>query len=173
MTTDPRLQRTKFAARAATLAEQFRNAVEDHPVGTYRGEMTSPEGSTGGGVQALQHIRLVPVDGRGRTYVVGNANRAERRAELRTLEYVDRVSIERFRAPTGLDPAAYAAFVGAASQFLEMFGLDVTLAQPPARGFAGLGDGAASRLMLVAWSMLMLAIGVVLGVLAEQGHWLH
>jgi hypothetical protein len=170
---DPRLQRTKFAARAATLADQFRSAVEDYPVGPYRGEMTSPEASTGGGVQALQHIRLVSRDGQGRTYVVGNANRAERKAELRSFEYVDRVSMERFRTPTDLDPAAYGAFVDAAAQFLEMFGLNVVVADPAPRAFSGGSGMLGSRLMLLAWSILMLAIGAALGVLAMQGRWLH
>jgi hypothetical protein len=170
---DPRLQRTKFAARAATLADQFRSAVEGYPVGPYRGEMTSPEASTGGGVQALQHIRLVAQGGAGRTYVVGNANRAERKAELRSLEYVDRVSVERFRTPTDLDPAAYAAFVDAAAQFLEMFGLNVMVADPPPRAFSPGGGMLGSRFMLLAWSLLMLAIGAALGVLAMQGRWFH
>ena len=134
---DKRLLRTEFAARAATLADQFQHAVEDYPVAQHRGQMTAPEASTAGGVQSLQHIRLVPPEGGGRIYVVGNANRRARTAELRTLEYVDLVSLERFDERTGLDPAAYTAFLDVAQQFLEMFGLTVTR--------VGLPTGSTSR----------------------------
>lgn len=168
MTEDPRLQRTQFAARAATLAEQFRNAVAACPVGAHVGEMTAPEGSTGGGVQALQHIRLVPEGGKGRTFVVGNANRLQRLAELRSLAYVDRVSMDRFGEPTGLDPAEYAHFLAGAGQFLEMFGLSVTLVnvppgEPERTGWVGPTLGG-----FIAWSVLVLAVGVVMGVLATR-----
>jgi hypothetical protein len=123
---DPRLKRTAFAARAATLAEQFQSAVSDIALGQHRAEMTAPEASTGGGVQALQHIRLVPKSGQGRIYVVGNANRIQRVAELRTLTYVDTVSEERWGELSGLDPTAYAAFLTAATECLEMLGCKVT-----------------------------------------------
>jgi hypothetical protein len=174
--TDPRLKRTKFAARAATLADQFQNAVEEYPVGVHHGVMTAPESSTGGGVQALQHIRLVPREGEGRTYVVGNANRVERFAEVRTLEYLDRVSQERFGEPTGFNPVEYAQFVAAAEQFLEMFGLSVTRAtHPPSlrppppepRQFV------VSKLAIVAiviWCMALVAIGLAIGVAMKKGH---
>src|ERR1700689_5442784 len=113
---DKSLLRTQFAARAATLADQFALALAGHRVGQHRGEMTTPEASTAGGVQSLQHIRLVPANGNGRIYVVGNANRLAAAAELRTLEYVDSVSLERFDERTGFDPESYRAFLAAAQK---------------------------------------------------------
>jgi hypothetical protein len=163
---DPRLNRTKFAARAATLADQFQNALDDCPVGEHRGEMTAPEASTGGGVQALQHIRLVPPNASGRTYVVGRANRGERAAELRTLEYVDQVSVERFGEKSGLDPQQYAAFIVAAAQFLEMFGLVVTHASAPVR--PGARPVGLSQSTLIVWAVALLVLGVALGILASR-----
>ena len=171
MTEDPRLQRTQFAARAATLASQFQNAVEEYRVGVHKGQMTAPEESTGGGVLALQHIRLVPMNGRGRSYVVGNANRADRVAELRSLAYVDRLSQDRFGERTGLDPAEYAHFLAGAGQFLEMFGLAVTLVNVPAEGPEPEGWVGPTFGGFVAWSVLVLAIGMMLGVLAARIAW--
>jgi hypothetical protein len=173
---DPRLLRTKYAAQAATLAEQFRVAVQAFPVGLHQGEMTAPEGSTGGGVRALQHIRLVPMEGGGRTFVVGNANRAERVAELRSLDYVDRVSIERFGEPTGFDPHAYQAFIARAAQFLDLFGLTVTHsthAEASRRPAPASGLSVLAVFALIMWSLGLLAIGAVLGVVAKEHGWVH
>jgi hypothetical protein len=173
MENDPRLERTQFASRAATLAEQFRNAVADCPVGSHLGEMTAPEASTGGGVQALQHIRLVPSRGQGRAYVVGKANRGERMAELRSLAYVDRVSMERFGRPTGFDPGEYEQFLAAAGQFLEMFGLTVTLVNVPADDPSSRGGVTLTVGGFMAWSVFVLVIGGVVGVLATRLGWVR
>jgi hypothetical protein len=173
---DLRLLRTQFAAQAASFAETFRSAVEDFPVGEHRGEMTAPEASTGGGVQALQHIRLVPPAGHGRTYVVGNANPAQKMAELRSLAYVDGVSIVRFGEPSGLDRQAYAAFTDRAAQFLEM--LDFTVihaAHPPPTRSSQPNTGPSSVIVFafIVWSLALLAVGMVLGVLARQHGWIR
>ena len=176
---DPRLQRTEFAAQAATLADQFATALEAFLVSGHRVEMTAPENSTGGGVQALQHIRLVPPSPAGRTCIVGNANRSTRSAELRSLEYVDQLALERFGQRTGFDPRQYAAFIDAASQFLDNFGLQVKhtshsaslrTARPAAapRGFTPL-----AVVMIVLWSVLVLAIGLGVGVIATRGRLGH
>ena len=143
--------------------------------------MTAPEASTGGGVQALQHIRLVRVGAQGPTYVIGNANRILRVAELRTLDYVDQVSLERFGARTGLDPADYATAIAAAARFLEQFGLRVTHAtralslRPGAarerarpRGFSPLAVA-----VILLWSIGILAVGLAVGVLATRGRLGH
>jgi hypothetical protein len=181
--TDPRLQRTGFAARAATLAEQFEQAVAGLPVAGYRATMTAPDATTSGGVQALQHIRLEPGDPSAHTFVVGNANRIERVAELRTLAYVDRVCFERFGQPSGLDPAQYAAFLEGAAGFLETFGLTVSRANVPPPGsptrssrppaprpqVSVLALTPAVITALVIWSFALIGIGAVIGVLVAEG----
>jgi len=176
---DPRLKRTAFAAHAATLADEFEGALMGHTVGAHRLEMTAPEGSTGGGVQALQHIRLVPGDEAPpgtRTYVVGNANRATKMAELRPLDYVDQVSLQRFGERTGFDEAQYGACMAEAARFLSTWGLTVTrVAAPPAAGGPKKKPGV-SRLVLVAiiiWTVAILGVGLVVGVLATQGRLGH
>jgi hypothetical protein len=172
---DPRLLRTQFAAQAASFADMFRAAVSDYPVGPYRGEMTSPEASTGGGVQSLQHIRLVPFQVQGPTFVVGNANPPARTAEVRTLGYVDAVSITRFGQPSGLHPAAYQAFLTRAMEFFEISGFRVNLAsQPPNLPLQP--QRQRSPLVWVAvivWSLALVAIGGVFAVLAVHKGWLR
>lgn len=171
---DKKLLRTQFAARAATLADQFQNAVENHLVGQHKGEMTVPEASTGGGVQSLQHIRLVPPNGAGRIYVVGNANRLARVAELRTLDYVDSVSRARFDEKSGFDPDAYERFLDSAQQFLEMFGLTVSrVAVPPRESTerpakVASAEKGTSRVMLFFIALVLVAGGVGVGVLAAR-----
>ena len=84
-------RRTAFATAAFSLAERFNlrfiSAVFDSGTPTLpnpnRIDMVAPEGeSTGGGTQAVQHIRLVPE--RGPAIVIGSANQKEKTAELRT-----------------------------------------------------------------------------------------
>jgi hypothetical protein len=154
-------------------------ALASYRVGAHHAEMTAPEASTGGGVQALQHIRLVPPanDKSSHTFVVGNANRIGRVAELRSLEYIDRVSLERFGERTGFDAGQYATFITAATQFLESFGLTVTHATRavslrPAGMSPAEKPAPRARLivaLVVVWSLALLAIGVAVGV-ATRGH---
>jgi hypothetical protein len=174
---DPRIHRTQFAAQAASLADQFQLALVGYRVGAHRAEMTAPEASTAGGVQALQHIRLVPPpnDKGGHVYVVGNANRIGRVAELRSLEYIDRVSLERFGERSGFDPGQYAAFIAAAAQFLENFGLTVSHATRAVslRPAAPTTSAPRSNMILalvVVWSLALLAIGVAVGVAMHGRH---
>jgi len=94
--------------------------------------MTEPDGpSTGGGVQAMQHLKLVPPQPNMPTLVVGYVNQRDGTAELRTLHYVDTMCRERFKQGAPLDPAQYSAFVETAKAFLGALGLRVSLASPP------------------------------------------
>jgi hypothetical protein len=168
---DKRLLRTQYAARAATLADQFQLALAGHRVGQHAGEMTAPEASTAGGVQSLQHIRLVPAAPNGRIYVVGNASRTAAAAELRTLDYVDSVSLERFDERTGFDPEAYQTFLNAAQKFLEGFGLAVTRVSVPER-LPSLRPPkrtpGTSPALLVVLSLVLVAAGIGIGLLAAH-----
>jgi hypothetical protein len=98
MADDPK--RTMFAQRALSLAELFQGTFANTPIGKtikYRAELASPDGpSTGGGTQALQAIKLTPID-TGTTLVIGHANQVERTAELRTYEYLVRWQQQRFK----------------------------------------------------------------------------
>ena len=81
------VKHTQFAMKALGLADMFRVAIGEQPVGgsvKYRVELAAPEGtSTGGGTQAVQPLKLIPVQG-GATLVAGSANQVEGKAELRS-----------------------------------------------------------------------------------------
>ena len=68
---------TTVAFRATDLAESFRSTVGKLRVGplAYTPDLTAPEGpSTGGGTQALAHVRLLPPQPNMPTLVVGHVN---------------------------------------------------------------------------------------------------
>jgi hypothetical protein len=126
---------TQFSVQATDLAETFRTTVGRVKVGPhgFAPDMTAPDGpSTGGGVQAMQHLRLLPPQANMPTLVVGHLNQRDGTAELRTLEYVDAISRERFKQGAPLDPGQYAQFLQSAQAFLGACGLQVTYAGPPA-----------------------------------------
>jgi hypothetical protein len=109
-------QHTAFAGQAVGLAELFKYGFGkkqlEGPV-TYGAELSAPEGgSTGGGKQPLQHIKLVPLTGPGHTLVIGTANIVDKSCELRTFRHMDDVHRQRFKGqPFTTDPAKYAAFL--------------------------------------------------------------
>jgi hypothetical protein len=100
--------------------------------GDYVPSLTAPEGpSTGGGVQALQHLRLVPQQAGFQTLLVGSANQVEGVGELRSYDYVNAAYQARFRKPVPLDPNAYAEFLQMAKSLLEVMRLRVSVANTP------------------------------------------
>jgi hypothetical protein len=126
--------RTQFSIQASTLADSYRSTVGRLRVGPhgYCPDMTAPDGpSTGGGVQAMQHLRLLPPQPNMPTILVGHANQRDRGAELRTWEHVDAICRERFKQGAPFDPAAYQEFLQAAQGFLAACGLKVSLAPTP------------------------------------------
>jgi hypothetical protein len=126
---------TQYSVQATDFADSYRSTMGRIRVGPwgYVPDVTAPEGpSTGGGVQALQHLRLVPPQPNLPTLVVGSVNGRERSAELRTLEHVDAICRERFKQGAPLDPGHYAAFLQSAQGFLAACGLRVAYAGPPA-----------------------------------------
>jgi hypothetical protein len=92
--------RTRFASEAVNLAEIFKLLIGTTPLrgpATFHVEMSAPDGpSTGGGVQSVQHIKLVADDG-GTTLVAGCCDQKAETCELRTLDCLDAQHRERFR----------------------------------------------------------------------------
>src|SRR5262245_23199618 len=88
---NPQLQ-TKHAIQASELAEAVNAGLQSLKVmpGSYTPSLTAPAGpSTGGGVQSMQHLRLLPGDASLPQLLVGTANHAQGTAELRSYAYVD------------------------------------------------------------------------------------
>ncbi|MBV9946386.1 MAG: hypothetical protein JOZ69_06035 [Myxococcales bacterium] len=126
---------TVNALRASDLAAALNEALQKVriPPGDYAPELTAPEGpSTAGGVQAMQHLRLVPYDKAQPTLVVGHANHADGKAELRTYEHMEALHRQRFQRDLALDRTHYDAFLGFAKQLFESLRLQTSLVGPPA-----------------------------------------
>src|ERR1019366_5773438 len=125
---------TFHALQASELATAFNDALKRVCIqpGDYTAELTAPAGpSTAGGVQAMQHLRLVSSQPGTPTLVVGHANHAEGRAELRTFEHLDAVHRQRFRRPLTIDRTQYDDFVRLAKQLLDALHLQTILTGPP------------------------------------------
>ena len=129
------LLQTQHAIQATDLAAALNDSLKKLRIGPgdYVPELMAPEGpSTAGGAQAMQHLRLVPGQPGLPTLVIGHANRADGKAELRSFDYVDAVHRQRFQRPLPLDRAQYDAFMDSAKLILAALHLRTTIAGLPA-----------------------------------------
>lgn len=156
--TEPK--QTEFAMAAVDFAGLFNSYFEPVEVAGYRVKLTAPEGpSTGGGVQARQHITLVDEAG-GRTIVMGGCNSNEKKAELRVYDHVAKRFAERY---DGLSfPVQRGQFDDLRQKLAQFFqgqGYSVASAQAPATPAATTakpGGGGAG--IWIAIILLLLAI---------------
>jgi hypothetical protein len=99
--------RTRYATEAVDLAEVFKLLIGTTPLRgpvTFHVEMSAPDGpSTGGGVQSVQHVKLVADDG-GTTLIAGWCDQMAGTCELRTLDCLDAQHRERFRKSALMAP---------------------------------------------------------------------
>ena len=105
---DPNALRTRLATKFVSLADDVTEAFGDFAIGAgaWAVELTAPSGmSTGGGKQALQHLRLRPRRSGYSAIVAGLVNQVEKSAELRDFEYVCMMHEIRFRR--GLEITAH------------------------------------------------------------------
>lgn len=106
--------RTRVANQAASLAEAVTDGFEDFHMGAgdYVVELSVPEGpSTGGGTQALQHLRLVPRRKGYAVVMVGTVNPVTSTGELRTYDHVAIQHELRFRKPLEITPDEFDDFM--------------------------------------------------------------
>ncbi len=115
---------TTHAAKSKQLKDTFDTSVKGIFT-DYAVDLTPPEESTGGGVRARQHIRLVSKSGQ--VLVVGAANAADGTAELRTLGCVLAISQQRFGTELSIPAPEYVKFLDRARDVLDVFGLRVTV----------------------------------------------
>jgi len=120
---------TQYSSHLNTIADTFRAAFTKTKVGTHSVEMTAPEGSTKGGLLALQHVTLKPETGM--AMVVGTVNAGEKRAELRSYAHVAKVNDDRYKLPLPFDEASYKAFLEKAESLLGAFGIETTVTDVP------------------------------------------
>jgi hypothetical protein len=158
MTDDPR---TQFALAAVDFAQLFNDTFGSVNLSGYTPKLTTPSGqSTGGGVQALQHITL-DNDAEGKTIVVGSCDNTTKQAELRVYDHVAGSFIQRFDGmvfPVG--KAEFTNLHDRFKDFLEMQAIRVNLARPPvAQPQAATAPlGKPSQVLWIAIAVLVMAI---------------
>jgi hypothetical protein len=162
---------TMVAAKAVSLAELFVAGFQqglDGPV-RFRVELSAPDGpSTGGGKQALQHIKLIP-EGGGMAVVIGSADTVHGAAEIRTFEHIAALYAQRYHgAPIPVDPTRYQELTQRLAAFIRSMSLQVSFAalqggaiRPP--GQVGAAP-APSR-----GGLWMVVVAVVLGLVVVAG----
>ena len=116
--------RTANAAKSSELKSTFDASVKGIFT-DYAVDLTAPEESTGGGIRARQHVRLLANDGK--ALVIGFANTSEGTAELRTLGCTLEISKQRFGAELPIPAPEYMKFLDRASDVLRVFGLKVSV----------------------------------------------
>ncbi|MGI5862314.1 MAG: hypothetical protein ACOX6T_09685 [Myxococcales bacterium] len=156
---------TEFAQQAVSMADIFNGTFHKPLPGRpsdFRVELAVPDGpSTAGGRQGTQHIKLVPANGRGVTLVVGWANQAAGKAEIRGWEQVKAIAAGR-RGSTGLpDEAAYRKLMLDMKRFFEREGLEVKVVATFRREDVDEGPEPSSGFPL-AYLLVGLAVGLAI-----------
>jgi hypothetical protein len=154
-------KRTQFAMQALGFAELFNIKVGDQPVSGHRVQLTAPEGpSTGGGKQSVQHISLIPPGG-GSVVVAGSADQVEKKAEIRTWEYLAQMHAQRFKGKTlPIDRNAYTDLVRRMQHFFSDQGLRVVMIDAPPGGAAEPAPAGGSSKMVLVAVFLVVALAV-------------
>ncbi len=115
--------RTQVANQAASLAESVTDGFDGFTMGAggYGVELSVPEGpSTGGGVQARQHVRLVPRRKGYPVIVAGTVDPVTSTSELRTFEHVAILHELRFDRPVEITEDEYAEFLKKAAVVMNL-----------------------------------------------------
>ncbi len=119
---------TQIAAKQLSLAELFGGSFAAGLQGPvhHKVELSAPDGpSTAGGKLAVQHIKLIPVNGP--TIVIGSTNTEKQTVELRTFEHVEALHARRFRgARVPLDVKKYRELTQRLMHFFASMRMTVT-----------------------------------------------
>ena len=115
--------RTQVASQAASLAETVTEGFDGFAMGagSYGVDLSIPDGpSTGGGVQARQHLRLVPRRKGYPIIVAGTVDPVTSTADIRTFEHVAILHELRFDAPVEITPDEYGEFLRKAAVVMNL-----------------------------------------------------
>ncbi|MEI7891738.1 MAG: hypothetical protein WCI05_01525 [Myxococcales bacterium] len=162
--------RTQISIQLADFASTFNQSVARFRFqpGDYAVELMVPEGpSTGGGVQALQHLRLVSTQPNFPAIVIGAANRSAGIAELRSFQHVDIVHRERFKRPFPLEKAPYDQFIDVARTLFGAAQLKVTVTDspppepPPAAAVVTAHSSSSTMILIVGIAIAVVLVAAV------------
>jgi hypothetical protein len=126
--------RTRLARKFISLADSVTEAFRDFALGKgeWLVELTGPQGmSTGGGKQALQHIRLRPRRDGYSVLVAGTVNQVTKRAELRDYDHIAIMHEVRFRNTLEIGNEEWEQFLRKAEVVLNGAGIQSMRTPPP------------------------------------------
>lgn len=170
---DPAALRTRLATKFVSLADDLTEAFGDFAIGAgaWAVELTAPSGmSTGGGKQALQHLRLRPRRPGYSVIVAGLVNQVEKHAELRDHEHACMMHEVRFHKSLEITAHEWEQLLRKAEVVLGKAGVQCVRVGPPddlvaqRRGLTRVSKAAAAALAVV----LVLAALVVWRVVSAQ-----
>lgn len=130
----PDALRTRRARSFTSLAEAVTEAFRDFSIGAgaWGVELTAPAGpSTGGGLQALLHLRMRPRRQGYSVLVAGAVNPIASQAELRDHDHVAVVHELRYRRPLEIDAEEWEQFLRKAESVLNASGIQSMRTPPP------------------------------------------
>lgn len=119
---DPAALRTRLAKKFVSLADDVNEEFKDFTIGAgaWGVELTAPQGmSTGGGKQALQHLRMRPRRSGYSVLVGGTANQVEKSAELRDYAHMCMMHEVRFRKRLEISQSEWEQFLRKAEVVLR------------------------------------------------------
>jgi len=125
--------RTRLAAKFVDLAADVNDAFSEFSIGAgaWAAELTAPQGmSTGGGKQALQHLRLRPRRPGYSVMVGGIVNQVDKHAELRDYAHMCMMHEVRFRRRLEITANEWEQFLRKAEVVLEKSGVESTRVGP-------------------------------------------
>lgn len=127
--------RTRVANEAASLAEAVNDGFDGFHMGAgdYVVELMTPDGpSTGGGVQARQHLRLVPRRKGYSVVVAGSVDPVSKAGELRTYQHVSLLHLQRFGKALDIMEEEYDAFLTKAAIVMNLARVKASRLDAPA-----------------------------------------
>lgn len=128
-------EKTRFAAKAVHLATAFNSTLGAKPWSlgaSYRLELSVPEGrSTGGGVQSVQHVKLISVQG-DLVVVIASVDQIRRHAELKSHDHLAHAHSHRFKGEKlPLDRLGYIDLLHRLHAFFLSQTYKVDITEPP------------------------------------------
>ncbi len=126
--------RTRQAQKFVTLADSVTESFRDFAIGSgaWAVELTQPQGqSTGGGQQALQHLRMRPRRNGFAVLVAGAVNPLAKLADLRDHDHISAMHEVRYHQPLQITRQEWEQFLRKAEVVLNGVGIQSMRTPPP------------------------------------------
>jgi len=168
--------RTRQAQKFVTLSDSVTESFRDFAIGAgaWGVELTQPQGpSTGGGQQALQHLRMRPHRSGFSVLVAGAVNPIAKLADLRDFDHVSAMHEVRHRQPLQISQQEWEQFLRKAEVVLNAGGIQSMRTPPPRelldqrRSMQRVSQKAVVAFVVISFLAMIVAWRVVVALLAR------